>query len=247
MKTLISVYMWAVWLAFAIVVLPLIIAAVAIFPRRWAYAFGRRMIGICFLFTGIRVKGIGRWPVDRPLILMGNHVNFLDPFVFSQVFPVPIVAVEKRENFKIPVYGWFIKRWGNFPIDRHNREQAIEDLKRAGEGLSKDCWIMILPEGTRTRTGELGPFKKGGFHLAMSIGVPIASCSMRGAFQVLRTGNWLARPGIIELELHPPIDPADFGPDRIDDFMAAVHGKISRGLGQAPIEAPVKQPVGSGV
>jgi 1-acyl-sn-glycerol-3-phosphate acyltransferase len=229
---LFSLYAWVFAALFAAFGLPAIAAVIAWRPRHAAWvAIGRlarwalRAIGI-----QVRLAGAENLAPGCRYIVMGNHVSFLDIFLFAAVFPMPVIAVEKRENFRLPVYGWLVRRWGNVPINREDRVAALEALDEARARLqASDCSLVVMPEGTRTKTGEMGPFKRGGFHLAVQAAFEILPFTFRGAYDVHPTGTWRFRPGTVELALHSPIDPASYGPDRLDDLISAVRSAIAEG------------------
>jgi 1-acyl-sn-glycerol-3-phosphate acyltransferase len=214
--------MWAVLVLDMVLGIPLMIAVMTLLPRRKAYPIIQWWCRISLWLCGIRVtaRGAERLDLTRPYILMGNHVNLLDPFVWALGIPVPFSGVEKKENFKIPFYGWLMARWGNVPIDRNNLEQAKQDLAKAGEWMHREgIWMIVMPEGTRTRDGRVAPFKKGGFHMALDTGIPIVPMTMNGAYEVQARGKFWMRPGRIEIVFGAPIDPAKYGPERLDDLM----------------------------
>src|SRR5262249_44174859 len=153
-------------------------------PRDVTWRVCQKLYRSAFWLAGIRVRvsGLEHLSRGKPYVLMGNHVNFLDPFMLCVGMPVPTVALEKNKNFGIPIYGWVMRRWGTLSVDRGKPEQARLDLARAGEILRRDgSWLILFPEGTRTRDGRVGPFKKGGFHLALSTGVEIVPFTQNGA------------------------------------------------------------------
>ena len=114
------------------------------------------------------------------------------------------------------------------PVDRSNREAAIESVRAAAEVLRRGLNMVIYPEGTRSTDGRLLPFKKGPFHLAMEAGVPVVPVTILGTAECWPKGTWAMRPGKATLIFHPPIDPAGFA-DR-DELMAAVRQPIASAL-----------------
>ncbi|MDB5101153.1 MAG: 1-acyl-sn-glycerol-3-phosphate acyltransferase [Cyanobacteria bacterium RYN_339] len=229
MRLLVSLYMWSAWLLAGLVGIPILLAMMVLCSRRTAYEGIRTWIRVSLAISFIKVRwtGIDKLDTQRPYILMGNHINLLDPFIWCLAIPVPFVGVEKKENFKIPFYGWLMSRWGNIGIDRKDLEQAKRDLERAGELIRRDnLWIALMPEGTRTRDGKLAAFKKGGFHLALGTGAPIVPITMNGAYDIQARGGFWARPGTIDLIFGEPIDPANYGPERLDDLIRDVRAAI---------------------
>jgi 1-acyl-sn-glycerol-3-phosphate acyltransferase len=229
MRHLVSAYMlFLIGLCF-LVGIPLVVLGVIFLPRDTALAFGRLVFGTTLRACGIRmsVRGLEHLDPDKAYIFVGNHVNMLDPFVLVSLVRRPFVAIEKTENFKLPIYGWLMKRWGNIPLDRGNAEKARESMIKGGELLREKREILIVyAEGTRTRTGVIGPFKKGGFHLAVETGVEIIPFTQVGAFNIMRHGTWFMQPGKYELVLHPPVNPADYGRERLDQLVEDVRNTV---------------------
>lgn len=231
MRLLVSLFMWTAWLVAGLVGIPLLILYMALFPRRKAYALIRRTVTAMLGLSGIRVvqEGVEKLDVNLPYILMANHVNLLDPFFYAVVTPAPYSGMEKKENFKIPFYGWLMRTWGNVAIDRTDLEQAKRDLERGAAFMREEgIWLIVMPEGTRSRDGYVAPFKKGGFHLSLQTGIPIVPVTLNGAAEIQRRGSFWARPGTVELLFGDPIDPARYDVAHLDRFMADVRTAILR-------------------
>ncbi|MCJ7587799.1 MAG: 1-acyl-sn-glycerol-3-phosphate acyltransferase [Candidatus Aminicenantes bacterium] len=172
----------------------------------------------------IRVRGRENVAAGRPYIVMMNHVNFFDPLVLLAGFPGMARGVEEESHFRWPVYGATIRRLGVIPISRKDRARAITSLKRAAAWIRSrpDYSFVILPEGTRTLNNKLGPFKRGGFLLALETGLDILPIMQTGAFRIARKGSLLIRPGRIELSIEPAVSPAGYSRDTVADFAGRV-------------------------
>ncbi|HLP61864.1 MAG TPA: lysophospholipid acyltransferase family protein [Candidatus Deferrimicrobium sp.] len=173
--------------------------------------------------AGMRLKITGLENIDpqKQYIIMMNHVNSLDPFVFYVGYPGKARGVEEESHFNWPFYGWLIRRIGQIPINRKDGRKAIIALKKAGELIrqNKNVSITILPEGTRTLTGKLGQFKKGGFLIALEAGIDILPMIQIGAYQFKRKGSWLLRPGIVEVVIEKPIATSQYSRKNIDELI----------------------------
>jgi 1-acyl-sn-glycerol-3-phosphate acyltransferase len=112
----------------------------------------------------------------------------------------------KKELFKLPVLATAMRLGGFVPVDRGDRDAAIESVRRAARIAADGASFLIAPEGTRSRTGSLLPFKKGGFHMAIESQVPILPITVVGAFELLPPESYSIRPGTIEIFLHDPIE-----------------------------------------
>jgi 1-acyl-sn-glycerol-3-phosphate acyltransferase len=102
----------------------------------------------------------------------------------------------------------------------------MRSLERCKETLAEGVAIQVMPEGTRSRNGQLAPFKKGGFHMAMDVGAEIAPFGFRGLYEYSKTGSWLIRPTKIEVVFTPPVDTHEYTKETINDLVARVRGQI---------------------
>lgn len=175
---------------------------------------------------GVRVRVSGRENLvpGRQYIAMMNHVNFFDPFVFQAAFPPALRGVEEEGHFRWPVYGGTIRRLGMFPISRKDTARAVETLRRAAAWVRKRGVFSfgIMPEGTRTRDGRLGRFKRGGFFMALETGFDILPVVQSGAFAINRKGSKLIRPGRVDVIIEPAIPMAGYNKDNIDGLIERV-------------------------
>lgn len=182
------------------------------------YWLGRLGVRIGFALARIRIVVYGRdeLPADPHYIYMMNHNSNLDaPAVFLHL-PGEVRALLKQELFKLPVLATAMRLGGFVPVDRSNREQAIASVRNAARLAAEGASFLIAPEGTRSRTGKLLHFKKGGFHMAIESGVPILPITVVGAFELMPPGSLAIRSGTIEIHFHDPIETAGLVPrDRV--------------------------------
>jgi 1-acyl-sn-glycerol-3-phosphate acyltransferase len=223
-----SLLIWcAGWIWFSLGALVLLLIGIfragALFET-WLKGVCRSLVWIC----GIRVTVSGGENVTsgRQYLLMMNHVNILDGFVFYSSFPGWARGIEEESHFDWPVYGWVIRRMGQVPVSRKSGIKAMESLRRAAELIraQREFSFMVLPEGTRTRDGKLGPFKKGGFLLALETGLDILPLVQKGAFRVNRRGSLLIRPGKVEFIIEKPIAVTGYSKENIQQLMDKVRG-----------------------
>lgn len=195
---LFSIYVWLIWGVGMLILAPIFVVTAA-FSKEAALRVFQAWVGFLLLCAGIRVRVVGADKVDwdHTAVFMGNHMNGLDPFFFALSFRRHMVGIEKASNFKIPFYGHIVKAWGNIPIHRENPEKARATIAVACERLKSGASIGILPEGTRSKDGRIGPFKKGGFHLAIDAGADIVPFTISGAWSVLKNGDWRIHPGTV--------------------------------------------------
>ncbi len=184
--------------------------------------------GVRFAGIKIDVRGLEQLQFGCSYIFMSNHVSNLDPPVLIPSIPRRCSVLVKKEVFRIPILGFAMKVARLVPVDRSNREAAIESVRIAAEVLQRGLSMVIYPEGTRSTDGRLLPFKKGPFHLAMEAGVPVVPVTILGTAECWPKGTWAMRRGTATLIFHPPIDPTQFA-DR-DGLMAAVRNQIAGAL-----------------
>jgi 1-acyl-sn-glycerol-3-phosphate acyltransferase len=180
--------------------------------------------------AGIRlcVHGLENLPRERPVVLMGNHVNLIDPFLVCAAFPLPMVALERASHFRWPVYGWLISRWGNIPVVPGRLSSARQTLQRAQAALRQGLSLAVFPEGTRTRTGRLGPFHKGAFFIAQHAGADVVPFTTRGSFALNRRGSLLIRPGTIHVIVSPPLPAGEWAARPLDELLEATRAAIAQ-------------------
>lgn len=207
--------------AIAIVGLPLLLA-----PRRWVVAWAR--LWIVFVLWWLRVTvGLTHRIVGRenlpagPAILASKHQSSWETLSFTLLFD-DIAIVLKRELLFIPVVGWAMARAGNIAVTRGDGASALRGLvKQAKAAIADGRSIVIFPEGTRVPPGDIKPYQVGTAALYRQLGVPVVPIALNsGLFWGRR--KWIKRPGVLTLEILPPIQP---GLSR-DAFMKILQDKI---------------------
>lgn len=196
-------------------------------PRQWA-----RLLLRC---SGTRVELENAEVIDpnRPQILVVNHVSWFDVLALAACLPGRYLFVAKQELEKIPVFGRAVGACGHVFIDRQDRNRAFESLTVARKSLERESpTIIMFPEGTRSKTGALQPFKKGAFVLAIQTGVDIVPAAIFGSREVMRKGSFLIRPGTIHVRFGEPIAVEGLGMDDRNALTARAHRAV-RAL-QAP-------------
>jgi 1-acyl-sn-glycerol-3-phosphate acyltransferase len=167
-------------------------------------------------------------------LVMSNHQSLYDVPVLFCVIGSNIRMVTKKELFKVPIFGRALAEGGFIAIDRSDRHAALKSLERARELLASGTHVWIAPEGTRSLTGALLPFKKGGFHLALEARLPILPVTVRGTRDALPAKGVRSSPGAsVRVTIHEPIDVgtfADQGRKGRDDLMASVRRAVEAGL-----------------
>jgi 1-acyl-sn-glycerol-3-phosphate acyltransferase len=164
-------------------------------------------------------------------ILMSNHRSLYDVPLLIESFPRTLRMVTKTELFRVPIWGPAMREAGFIEIDRKNSARAKEALDVAKARLAQGINVWIAPEGTRSRSGELGPFKSGGFRLALASGTRILPVAIRGTEKILPAdGVLVSRGASVELEFGEPIDPMPFAGARRGELVSVVRDAISARL-----------------
>lgn len=153
-----------------------------------------------------RVFGLEHLPRDRPAVIASNHQSWFDIFLLAAVLPISVRFVAKKELRRIPLLGRAMRQAGHIYIDRQDRRAAFDAYEEASKVIRAGMSAVVFPEGTRSRTGELLPFKKGPFVLAIAAQVPVVPVYCAGTFTLLPKGSFRLRPHAIALLFGPPIE-----------------------------------------
>jgi 1-acyl-sn-glycerol-3-phosphate acyltransferase len=225
-----SAFLWGMsWLHFLIVVPVLIALAVVLDPRKHDYLQRGLCRRIAF-FSGAKVvvKESPGFDRARTSFFMVNHVNLFDPFILYCAIPQLVRGWELESHFRIPIYGWLMKRFGNVPVPSVRSPKDLKRLWRlTQEAIHNGVSLIVFPEAKRTRDGHLNGFEEGGFRLAQQLGVPIVPVSLVGSFQHLRTGHWLLRPATITVHIHDTIETKGLTKEDIPALKQRVHNAIA--------------------
>jgi 1-acyl-sn-glycerol-3-phosphate acyltransferase len=167
-------------------------------------------------------------------LVMSNHQSLYDIPVLFHVIGPNVRMVTKKELFNVPVFGGALSAAGFISIDRSDRHHAIRSLDKARALLASGTHVWIAPEGTRSRTGDLLPFKKGAFYLAFEAGLPILPVTLVGTRDVLAAKGVMSKPDAkVRVTLHEKIDPAPYterGKEGRTELMATVRRVIASAL-----------------
>ena len=170
--------------------------------------FGRMWGRWVLWSTGINytIRGLQNLEPNKQYIFVSNHESALDIPLSVAGLPYNNVFLAKKELFKIPIFGWAMHAAGMVRVDRQNREKARLSVDRALKQIRKtNISIMIYPEGTRTLTGDLLPFKKGSYLLAIRSGLSVVPITIKGMFDILSKNSFKLKQGKVELIIDKPI------------------------------------------
>lgn len=175
----------------------------------------------------------------RPAIFMFNHQSAVDPIIVAKIVRKDMGGVGKKEVGKIPIMGKMMRNMGTVFVDRKNSKNAIEAMQPLVDAVETDQKsIVIAPEGTRSYSKKLGPFKKGAFHLALQTGVPVVPIVIHNAIDVQPNGMYLMRPATVKVDILSPVDTTGWKRATLNDHVREVRNMFLRTLGQAEEKAP---------
>jgi putative phosphoserine phosphatase / 1-acylglycerol-3-phosphate O-acyltransferase len=171
----------------------------------------------------------------RPCVFMFNHQSKLDAIMMMKLLRSGFTGVTKKEAASVPGFGQFFRLAGVAFVDRGNAGRARAALAPAVQKIRRDgLSLVIAPEGTRSATPRVGPFKKGGFHIAMQAGVPIVPVVLRNVGEVMWRGSQTIRPGTVEVAVLDPVDTDDWTADELDHRVAEVRSRFVATLANWP-------------
>ncbi len=224
MKTVVSLLLWTAGLTYFFITFIILTICLYVLPRDKTYATARLLFAVLLKIMRIRLTVAGQQHIDphRTYLIMGNHQSLFDIFVIPVAISLSFVGVEAASHFSLPLWGVLIRKWGNIPIARKNFTDALKSLEKARAALGSGTSIGILPEGTRTRTGEIGEFKKGPFHLALQAEADILPFAISGLFEYYNKNSWKLAPGRVYLTIGRPLlfeDFKDFSVDTLSGLL----------------------------
>ena len=222
-RTVLSVWAWFVLGLLVVSFLPLVALT-----RLMTMPFdpGRYHAGLLFRKVAVvhqklnplwNFKVSGQIPSDprRPYVVVANHESFVDMLLISHL-PFEMKWMSKSEFFKIPFMGWMMLLAGDIRIERGTKKAGVQALLDCRDRLAKKVSVMIFPEGTRSKTGELGEFKDGAFRLALQTGTPILPLAVLGTRDALIKHDWRFGYSRAEVKVLEPIPTDGLGKDDVE-------------------------------
>ncbi len=217
MKTLYFIYQWI--FAYPIAVIATIITAVftialsPIFPNHKIAYLPARLWGkfVCWVFL-IRIQFVNKNLIDsnQSYVVIANHQSMFDILAIYGWLPLIFKWIMKAELRKVPAIGPACEAAGHIFIDRTNPVAAKLSLDKAESQLKNGVSVVIFPEGTRTKTGRMGKFKKGAFKIAQDLNLPLLPIAINGSFERVKKGGIYIYPGKITLTVCPQLIPSDY-------------------------------------
>ena len=220
---LLFAWSWIVVGALLLFIAPPVLLVGSLCNRQdWIYWWANWGARSWLRLSGVSVKVSGQenlYP-DQPYVFVSNHYSYLDAAPLFAFTGRRMGAIAKKELLKAPILGFAMGFVNVIAIDRSNRERALKTIEVATDVLRSGVSFMVCPEGTRAQPGEMLPFKKGAFHMAVEAGVPIVPIALKNSDVLMGRGTGEAWPGTIEMVMLPPIDTSRVKTD--DDLDALV-------------------------
>ncbi len=232
-QSVVSLWTWLVLVLCVVLWLPLMAVV-----RLLTAPFDRGRYAVGYLFRHIarvtatlnplwKFRTSGRMPSDprRPYVVVSNHESFVDILLISHL-PWEMKWLSKAELFRVPIMGWLMQLAGDVPVKRGFGPSAVEAMNRCREVLANKVSVMIFPEGTRSTTANLLPFKDGAFRLAVDAGVPILPLAVHGTSTALRKHDWRFGRSRATVRVLEPVETAGLTPDQVPALKARVRDMI---------------------
>jgi 1-acyl-sn-glycerol-3-phosphate acyltransferase len=193
-------------------------------PQRWLFRNILRVAGVDF--QARYSPGFDR---GRTSFFICNHIDIWDAFIIYSAIPQFVRGLEHESHFKVPAYGWMMRRFGNVPVPPEgNLAKYKQMMKLTKETLDKGVSLIVFAEGTRTRDGRVSPFNPGAFRMAIQFGYPIAPMSIVGAYEFSKKGDWKLFPSKITVHIHDTIETRGLGKNDVEALMNRVHAAVAK-------------------
>jgi len=205
--------------------------------KKHLYVLGHLGVRIGLALAGINYRIVGKEqiPRGRGVVICANHQSNVDPPLLFHVLHPMLHILYKAELNAIPVLVRAFRYGGFIPVDRRNKEAALRSIEAAAASIRSGNSFMIFPEGTRSRSGDLLPFKKGGFIMAIKAQAPIVPVAVQGGREAMIRGSWIIRPVTVSVRVGEPVPTAGYRLDQRDELIAIVRQRINDLLAMGPV------------
>jgi len=207
---------------------------------RWKgilYILGHGGVRLGLALAGIKYRVAGRenLPLPRAAVYCANHDSNVDPPVLFTALHPRMHIVYKAEIDAIPLLARAFRHGGFVPIDRRNKEAAMRSLEAGARSIREGNSFLIFPEGTRSKTAEMLPFKKGGFLMALKAQAPIVPVAISGGRAAMHKGSAIVRPVDVSIRVGSPIETLGMQMSDRDTLIATVRARIESLLAEGPV------------
>jgi len=201
------------------------------------YIFGHGGVRLALILSGIsfRVEGASNLPRDRAAVYCSNHQSNVDPPVLFHALHPRMHILYKHEIDQIPLLARAFRMGGFIPVDRRNKESAMRSIEAGAASIRRGHSFLIFPEGTRSKTAAMLPFKKGGFIMAIKAEAPIVPVAIQGGRAAMHKGSYIVRPATIVIRVGEPVETAGVDLDERDELIVHVRERMERLLAASPM------------
>jgi 1-acyl-sn-glycerol-3-phosphate acyltransferase len=201
-----------------------------LFGKDLLYVLGHLGVRLGLALSGIsiRVSGRERIPLGRAAVYCSNHQSNIDPPILFDAIHPRMHILYKHEIDRIPILARAFRMGGFIPVDRRNKESALRSIEAGAQSLRSGNSFLIFPEGTRSKTDALLPFKKGGFFMAIGAGAPVVPIAIRGGRAAMQRGSPLIRPATVDVRVGEPIETAGMQVEDRGRLIEMVRREIER-------------------
>jgi 1-acyl-sn-glycerol-3-phosphate acyltransferase len=230
-------YKWLIFIPLA-AVLTLILGFLTVplvyilHPKITNYLTGVLWARLLCALTPVKIwkKGRKNKLKKQSYVIVSNHSSSFDILVLYARLGFDFKWVMKKELRKVPGLGVACEKLGHIFIDRSSPKAALDTIEKAEEHIKGGTCVVFFPEGTRSRTGKMGEFKKGAYKLAFDLGLPILPVTIKGTFDILPTGSFNLFPGKVKLIYHKPIDIEQYSWEKVEELMNHTKEVLQSGL-----------------
>jgi len=201
------------------------------------YVLGHVGVRLGLALSGIRVRvaGAQNVPHNRAAVFCSNHQSNVDPPILFDALHPRMHILYKAEIDAIPILARSFRLGGFIPIDRRNKESALRAIETGAASIRTGNSFLIFPEGTRSRTADLLPFKKGGFVMALKAQAPIVPVAVQGGRAAMRKGSSIIQPVTVSIRVGEPIETAGLALENRDALIKRTRQRIEALLAEGPI------------
>jgi 1-acyl-sn-glycerol-3-phosphate acyltransferase len=205
--------------------------------KNFLYVLGHCGVRLALGLSGIkyRVAGAEHIPRNRAVVFCSNHQSNVDPPVLFEALHPRTHILYKAELNALPLLARAFRVGGFIPVDRRNKDAALRSIEAGAASLRAGNSFLIFPEGTRSPTAELLPFKKGGFIMAIKGKAPIVPVAVQGGRDAMRKGSRIVRPVTVSIRVGEPIETAGLTLDNRDALIATTRERITALLAEGPV------------